>query len=43
MVRGEVSGHTGVTPYVRWLDWPVLIVALLLAAAAGIKRFLRRR
>ena len=43
VVRGEVSGHTGVTPYVRWLDWPVLIVALLLAAAAGIKRFLRRR
>jgi dethiobiotin synthetase len=25
------------------LGWPVLIVALLLAAAAGIKRFLRRR
>ena len=43
VVSGEVSGHTGVTPYVRWLDWPVLIVALLLAAAAGIKRFLRRR
>ena len=43
VVRGEVSGHTGVTPYVRWLDWPVLIVALLLAAAAGINRFLRRR
>ena len=43
VVSGEVSGHTGVTPYVRWLDWPVLLVALLVAAAAGIKRFLRRR
>ena len=43
VVSGEVSGHTGVTPYVRWLDWPVLIVALLLAAAAGINQFLRRR
>jgi apolipoprotein N-acyltransferase len=34
-LNAEVSGHTGLTPYVRWGDWPALcIVALMLAAAA---------
>ncbi|MEF8754196.1 MAG: apolipoprotein N-acyltransferase [Accumulibacter sp.] len=28
-LRGEVSGYTGATPYVRWGNWPVVGLALL--------------
>ena len=42
VVRGEVRGYAGVTPYVRWTDWLVIILALLLVAGVWLRRFLRR-
>ncbi|WP_301100572.1 apolipoprotein N-acyltransferase [Propionivibrio sp.] len=36
-LRGEVQAYTGATPYVRWGNWPVIVLVLLLIA------FLRRR
>lgn len=36
-LRGEVRGYQGITPYVRWGNWPVIGVTLLLIA------FLTRR
>ncbi len=34
----EVTPHQGITPYVRWGDWPVLgIMGLMLLAAAGLR------
>jgi apolipoprotein N-acyltransferase len=34
--RLEVNarGYTGITPYARWLDWPVVVVSLLVISAA---------
>lgn len=31
-LRGEVQGYEGVTPYVRWGNWPAISFALLLSA-----------
>ena len=36
-LRGEVRAYAGSTPYVRWGNWPVIVIALLLIA------FLSRR
>lgn len=33
-LRGEVMGHVGATPFVRWGNWPAIAVALLLSALA---------
>jgi apolipoprotein N-acyltransferase len=33
VVRGEVQGRAGATPYVRWRDLPVIVGALLLVIA----------
>jgi apolipoprotein N-acyltransferase len=41
VVRGEVQGYAGATPYVRWNDLPVIIGALLLVA--GVWLVQRRR
>ena len=37
-LQGEVSGHAGVTPYVRWGNWPVVCLALLLLAVTRHRR-----
>jgi apolipoprotein N-acyltransferase len=37
-LRGEVRGHTGATPYVRWGNWPIVVLALLLVAVTGCRR-----
>jgi apolipoprotein N-acyltransferase len=39
VLSGTVQPRQGITPYVRWLDWPVLIMVglLLLGAAWGVK------
>ena len=34
----EVQGYTGSTPYVRWGNWPVLLLSALLLLAAAITR-----
>ena len=41
VVRGEVLGYAGTTPYVRWNDLPVIFGALLLVCGAWFGR--RRR
>jgi len=33
-LRGEVRAYAGATPYVRWGNWPVIVIALLLIAFA---------
>lgn len=30
-LRGEVVGHTGATPYVRWGNWPAITFALCIS------------
>lgn len=40
VLRGEVVPHSGVTPYMRWRDWPIAIIAFLGLFFAGL---LRRR
>ena len=35
VVSGEVYGYTGATPYVRWGDVPVVVLAMLLALGGG--------
>lgn len=35
VVNGDVQGYAGATPYVRWGDIPVLVLALLLALLGG--------
>ena len=30
-LRGEVVGHTGATPFVRWGNWPAITLSLLVA------------
>ena len=40
-LRGEVVGRTGITPYVRWGNWPTITLSLalvLLTVAASRKR-----
>ncbi|WP_294255975.1 apolipoprotein N-acyltransferase [Propionivibrio sp.] len=32
-LRGEVQGYVGATPYVRWGNWPAVILALLVSIA----------
>ena len=40
----RAQGYTGATPYVRWRDWPVVVVSLgVLAAAALVARRRRSR
>ena len=36
------QGYSGATPYVRWGDWPVLVLALLVLCAAAARPALRR-
>ena len=43
VVRGTVQGYAGATPYVRWADMPVLILAVLLTAGAWLTQIRRRR
>ncbi len=31
-LRGDVQAYTGATPYVRWGNWPVIMLSLLLSA-----------
>ena len=40
VLRGEVRAHTGSTPYIRWGDWPaiLLILSCLLAGFAGRRK-----
>lgn len=40
---GEVQGYTGATPYVRWGNWPVIVVALLLVAWVSRRRRLHEQ
>jgi apolipoprotein N-acyltransferase len=35
---GEVRGYAGSTPFVRWGNWPVIILALSLAGLAGRRK-----
>jgi apolipoprotein N-acyltransferase len=41
VVRGDVQGYAGATPYVRWRDAPVIAGALALLAYAGLRRLRR--
>ncbi|MCC2869128.1 MAG: apolipoprotein N-acyltransferase [Candidatus Accumulibacter phosphatis] len=40
---GEVRGHTGATPYVRWGHWPAIVGTLLLIALLGRHRAMPRK
>ena len=35
-VTGEVQGHAGTTPYVRWGNHAMIVVCVLLIAAAAL-------
>ena len=35
VVSGDVQGYAGATPYVRWGDAPIIVLALLLALTGG--------
>ena len=35
VVTGAVQGYAGATPYIRWGDTPLIVLALLLSAAGG--------
>lgn len=39
-LRGEVQAYSGATPYVRWGNWPVIGLALLLIAFIGRRKAL---
>jgi len=43
VLSGTIQPRMGLTPYVRWLDWPVLIIVSVLLIAAGMtsKKFSR--
>jgi apolipoprotein N-acyltransferase len=43
IVRGEVQGYAGTTPYVRWTDLPVIVTSLLLLTCALFYRLRRAR
>lgn len=38
VLRGEVIPQTGVTPYMRWRDWPIAIFAFLGLIIVGLSR-----
>jgi apolipoprotein N-acyltransferase len=38
-----VQGYAGVTPYMRWLDWPVLVLCLALLGGATLVAWRNRR
>ena len=43
-LEASAQGYAGATPYVRWRDWPVVVVSLgVLAAAALVARRRRSR
>ncbi len=35
---GEVRGHVGLTPYVRWGNWPVIVFAFLLLVVGTLRK-----
>jgi apolipoprotein N-acyltransferase len=37
-LMGTVRGYVGATPYLRWGNWPVIVLALLLLAAAALRQ-----
>jgi apolipoprotein N-acyltransferase len=37
-LTGTVQGYSGATPYVRWGDWPALLLAALLLTLAVARR-----
>lgn len=39
----EVQGYTGLTPYARWADWPILALSALLLIAVSVLSAQRRR
>ncbi|MGG4604742.1 apolipoprotein N-acyltransferase [Paenalcaligenes sp. Me131] len=39
----EIQGMSGLTPYVRWGNTPIIVFSLLVCALAGAGRLLRRR
>jgi apolipoprotein N-acyltransferase len=39
----EAQGYSGATPYMRWRDWPVLALSLLVLALAVVAGRLQRR
>jgi apolipoprotein N-acyltransferase len=43
VLRGTVQGYAGATPYVRWTDMPVLILAVLLTAGVWLVQGRYRR
>ena len=43
VVQGTVQGYAGATPYVRWNDLPVLMLAALLTAGGWLAQRHRRR
>ncbi|WP_291912704.1 apolipoprotein N-acyltransferase [Accumulibacter sp.] len=40
---GEVRGYSGATPYVRWGNWPAVVLALLLIALASDRKAFPRQ
>jgi apolipoprotein N-acyltransferase len=38
VLTGRAQGYTGATPYVRWVDTPVVGTALLVLVLAGLRR-----
>ena len=42
VVRGEIEPRSGATPYVRWGDAPVIVIAVIVVAAVAVRRGRRR-
>ena len=36
VLEGAIAGRSGITPYVRFADFPAIVLALLLAGAAAL-------